>query len=136
MTKTNYDLSDPDAVFFCPSCGSGYTAKATRCVDCDETLVPRSWVEAQSHEQSREHDSDDAVQLCRIVDRIEASFLEEDLDKAGIPFMVKELGGQASLLSGAVGGTFDFFVTEHDLPRALDLVHRLEEPEPESEDEE
>lgn len=136
MPSPKYDLSDPDALFFCPTCGSGYTAKATRCVDCDELLVPRSWVESQMHEQSQQHDTGEAVRLCRVVDRFEANFLKEELDTAGIPFMVKELDVQASLLSGAVAGNFDFFVTEHDLPRALDLVHRLEVPEPESEDDE
>jgi hypothetical protein len=40
-----FDLADPDAVCFCPSCGMGYRAGFSRCADCEEILVSRSQVE-------------------------------------------------------------------------------------------
>lgn len=47
MDMTRFDLSDPDAISFCPSCGAGYTARVVQCTDCNEELVPRSRVEVE-----------------------------------------------------------------------------------------
>jgi hypothetical protein len=146
MIESKYDLSDPDAVLFCPSCGSGYTAKATRCADCDEQLVSRTWVEAQAQEEPGQETSayeasyaDDpqyeaadpgsTVHLCRIDDRLKVSFLESLLNEAEILFYTKEGHIQSGLLSRDMAGIFDFFVIERDLARALELVERLDAPE-------
>jgi hypothetical protein len=153
MPNPRYDLSDPDAVFFCPSCGSGYTAQATRCADCDEQLVSRTWVEAHPHEEQAHEgyavevplpgrlqhevaDPGSTVVLCRIDDRLKASFLESLLNEAEILFYTKEGHIQSGLLSRSMAGIFDFFVTERDLHRALELVERLNEQELPSEDDE
>jgi hypothetical protein len=40
-----FDLSDPDAAMFCPGCAAGYTARVSRCADCDRELIPRSEIE-------------------------------------------------------------------------------------------
>ena len=42
----DFDLSDPDAVGYCPACGYGYTARASRCKSCDVALISRAEAEA------------------------------------------------------------------------------------------
>jgi hypothetical protein len=144
MPDLKFDLSDPDAVFFCPECGSGYTAKATRCADCDEQLVSRNWVEAQEHEepvyeaplvemprsahpQYEGSDPGNTVHLCRIDDRVKVSLLESLLNEAEVLFYTKEGHIQSGLLSRDMAGIFDFFVMDRDLPRALELIERMEQ---------
>ena len=127
MDRIHFDLSDPDAVSFCPSCGSGYTARAARCTDCGENLISRSRAEAQMQEAVDASDIRATVPLCRLEDRLKASLLESGLEEAQVKFFVRELGVQPGLASRGLGGLFEFVVSEEDLDRAEQILSRLDE---------
>jgi hypothetical protein len=126
MSAPNFDLADPDAVSFCPTCGAGYTAKASRCRDCDEELVPRSWIEAKVLEESMKGDSGPTVPLCRVNDRLKAGILESALEEAGIEFYAKEIGVRHGLMDRGLAGRLEFYVLRNDLERAKTLLIELE----------
>ncbi len=125
MNRVDFDLSDPDAVSFCPSCGAGYTARAARCTDCDESLLPRSWAEARLREV--ESDRQATAPLCRLDDRLKAAWLESQLEEARIQFFVRELGPQQGLLASGLGGLLEFVVSQEDIERAGELLLGLDE---------
>jgi hypothetical protein len=130
MDTTRFDLSDPDAVSFCPSCGAGYTARVIRCTDCNEELVPRSRVEYEVlQKQTGQDDIGATVPLCQVENRLKAALLESGLEEAGIRFFVKELGIQPGLLNRGLAGRFEFVVAEQDLERAKAAVTGVEELE-------
>jgi hypothetical protein len=130
MDTTRFDLSDPDAVSFCPSCGAGYTARVVRCNDCDEDLVPRSRIEYELLQKETGGDDIGAtVPLCQVENRLKAGLLESALEEAGIRFFVKELGIQPGLLNRGLAGRFEFVVAEQDLDRAKATVAGIEELE-------
>jgi hypothetical protein len=81
-----FDLSDPDAVAFCPSCGSGYRAGTIRCWDCDSELVPRSSVEARANQPHLERESDEPVPLSDLTNSYRAHVLGSLLNDEGIWF--------------------------------------------------
>jgi hypothetical protein len=123
--EPDYNLSDPDAVSFCPSCGAGYTAMAVRCQDCDQELVPRSWVEFRAPAAKAPGDTGDAVHLCEILGRIKAGRLELELAEAGIRFFTRPqhlLG-----VGGGLHGAIDFFVASKDLERAKGILLTVQE---------
>lgn len=45
MCPSRFDLSDPDAFAFCPSCGTGYRAGVTHCSHCRTALTGRAEIE-------------------------------------------------------------------------------------------
>jgi hypothetical protein len=126
MSTPRFDLADPDAVSFCPTCGAGYTAKATRCRDCDEELVPRSWIEAKLFEEEMKADSGPTVSLCRVDDRLKAGLLESALEEAGIEFYSKEIGVRHGLMDRGLAGRLEYYVLGSDLERAKKLLIELE----------
>jgi hypothetical protein len=129
VQRPDFDLSDPDAVFFCPSCGAGYTATALRCSDCDQELVPRSWIEQQAQGGKGEGDDvDETTLLCRIAGPIKAGRLEAELAEAGIRFFTGT-HGVLGLGHDGMHGTIDFFVLKEDLRAAEGIVRRVEELE-------
>ena len=112
--RPDFDLSDPDAVAFCPSCGAGYTAGATECVDCQvELWSPARVKEELQHRTENELDvSGDAaatvdnttpVLLCSIYDPLEAGEVERELSEARIWVIVYRSGltKGTGVLSGA-----------------------------------
>ncbi len=109
-----FDLSDPDAVAFCPSCGSGYRAGASRCTDCDSELVPRSWAETRAGERR----VDDApVPLADIESSYRAHVLGSLLNDEGVWF------ANETSSSGAAR----FLVHPRDLDVARDVLSDLEQ---------
>ena len=122
-----YDLSDPDAVAFCPSCGAGYTARVTRCASCDVPLVPRAEAERAAREAAPEPESDagfdvneaeSSVLLCRLEDPVKGAQLAEDLDQAGVPYWRRSARWES------LGGTPPF--VEFRVPaRYLDEAQRV-----------
>lgn len=125
MDSTRFDLSDPDAVSFCPTCGAGYTARVVRCSDCDKELIPRSRVEQEALQSEDSHD--DIVPLCQLENRVQSGLLESDLEEAGIRFFVRELGFQPGLGNLGLAGRFEFLVVERDFERAKAIVASVEE---------
>jgi len=107
-----FDLSDPDAVAYCPSCGSGYRTGPVRCVDCDRQLLPRSWVEARTLGPAVEPDGVDApVLLADVENSFKAHLLGSALHDEGIWFASEP----------SAWGAVRFLV----LPRDLDLARRM-----------
>ncbi len=122
-----FDLSDPDAVAFCPSCGSGYTARATRCEPCDTALIPRAQVEAAARDAEEGEEAVTAVLLCRVDDPAKADRLAGELERAGIPFW----SGEAPLpLPGLAVPAVEFRVPADHVDEARDILRRIEEFEP------
>ncbi len=109
-----FDLSDPDAVVFCPSCGSGYRAGAARCSDCDTELMSRSWVEARASERAV---ADSPVPLADIESAYRAHVLGSLLNDEGIWFATETPGR----------GAVRFHVRARDLPRAQDVLSDLDQ---------
>lgn len=88
------DLADPDAAAFCPSCGSGYRAEISRCVDCGESLLPRSWVEARLQEESSTPEaSTSTVALDEVTNPFKADLLAATLRESGIWFLTQPVKG-------------------------------------------
>jgi hypothetical protein len=107
-----FDLSDPDAKAFCPSCGSGYRTGPVRCVDCDRELLPRAWVEARTIGPAIEPDSVDApVLLVDVENSFKAHLLGSALHDEGIWFASEP----------SAWGAVRFLV----LPRDLDLARQM-----------
>jgi hypothetical protein len=109
-----FDLSDPDAAFFCPSCGSGYRAGASRCTDCDTGLVPRSSAEARASERGVD---DSAVPLADIESSYRAHVLGSLLNDEGIWFATETPGR----------GAVRFHVRPGDLHLAQDVLSDLDQ---------
>jgi hypothetical protein len=114
----DFDLSDPDAVAFCPSCGSGYRAGATRCTDCDSELVPRSWVEARANERDLEGESDEGpVPLSEIENSYRAHVLGSLLNDERIWFATET----------SRWGAVRFLVLTRDLDAAREVLSDVEQ---------
>jgi hypothetical protein len=114
----DFDLSDPDAAAFCPSCGSAYRAGTARCTDCDCELVPRSWVEARANEPDLEHERNEApVPLADIENSYRAHVLGSLLNDEGIRF------GTETSSWGAVR----FLVFARDLDVAREVLSDLDQ---------
>lgn len=124
-----FDLSDPDAVAFCPSCASGYRATAIRCADCDRDLLPRSWVEARSKEPAMEPNSAGAtVLLADVENTFKAQLLASVLSDEGVWFASEP----------SAWGAARFLVRARDLDfarQALSDLDEIQDPPPESPDE-
>jgi hypothetical protein len=123
-----YDLSDPDAVAFCLVCGSGYTARATRCAPCDAALVPRVEIEAEAARASApdtetDDEGEETVPLCRIEDPAKASLLGAELERDGVPFWLR----LAPLDPFGLPGFTEFRVPARYLDAAQGVLQRVEE---------
>jgi hypothetical protein len=124
-SSPEFDLSDPDASVYCPSCGSGFRAGATRCADCDRDLVPRSWVEARAREPAGEHESIDApVKLADVENPFKADVLGSILNQEGIWFATQPTGWAA----------IRFVVRSRDLDAARQILSDLDHAEERAED--
>ncbi len=123
-----FDLSDPDAVAFCPSCGSGYTARATRCAPCDVDLVPRGEIEAAAArtpapDTETDADGEETVPLCRIDDPTKANLLGAELEQDGVPFWLR----LAPLDPFGLPGFTEFRVPARYIEQARSVLRRVEE---------
>ena len=82
----DFDLNDPDAAGYCPSCGSGYAARVTRCPPCGVVLVPRDHVEATTRIRQPNEEAEATVLLCELDEPVKANLLGLELDQAGVPY--------------------------------------------------
>jgi hypothetical protein len=124
-----FDLDDLDAVSYCPSCGSGYTARVTRCAPCGVVLVPRHHVEATARYRDPGGMGADEVEptvlLCELAERVKASLLELELDRAAVPFWMKTAPLDPLHVTGAPG-FFEFRVPARYLGEARRVLQRVE----------
>jgi hypothetical protein len=132
-----YDLSDPDAVAFCPSCGSGYTARVARCQPCDVALVSRAEVERGAAEPAPDEDEAEAEWapegvageaestelLCRMEDPVKWEQLADDLHEAGVPYWPRSSRWQSL---GGAPPFVEFRVPARYLDAARRVLARLE----------
>ncbi len=113
-----FDLSDPDAVAFCPSCGSGYRAGPLRCADCDRELLPRSWVEARTIGPAFEPTgADTPLLLADVENSFKAHLLGSVLHDEGIWFASEP----------SAWGAVRFLVLPRDLEPARRVLSDLDE---------
>jgi hypothetical protein len=47
MEARDFDLSDPDAAAYCPSCGAAYTSEGGTCADCGVAVIPRAQISSK-----------------------------------------------------------------------------------------
>ncbi len=107
-----FDLADPDAVAYCPSCGSGFRVGLARCVDCDQELLSRSWVEARMKApEVGPHGVDQPVVLAEVDSSFKAHMLGSAFQDEGIWFATES----------SSWGAVRFLV----LPRDLDLAQQV-----------
>jgi hypothetical protein len=109
-----FDLSDPDAVAFCPSCGSGYRAGVALCSDCDSDLRPRAWAEARASEGPVD---DSLVPLADLQDSYRAHVLGSLLNDEGVWFATE----------ASSPGVVRFHVRARDLDLARDVLSDLDQ---------
>jgi hypothetical protein len=115
-----FDLSDPDAVAYCPACGSGFRAGLLRCADCDRDLVPRSWAEARASERAVEQETVDPyarVRLADVENPFKANLLGSILNEETIWFTTEPTGWAA----------IRFVVRSRDLEAARQILSDLDE---------
>ena len=113
-----FDLSDPDAVAFCPACGSGFRAGPLRCGDCDRELVPRSFAEAPTSRAAPESTHPDhRVFLADVGNSFKANLLASVLSDEGIRFATEP----------SPWGAIRFLVLPRDLDAARNLVSDMDE---------
>jgi membrane protease YdiL (CAAX protease family) len=124
--RPTFDLSDPDAVSYCPSCGDGYRPEAIRCVDCDVELLPRSVIEGRKASDEPRRDFGVTVPFCR-ADQAEAWLLGAELEHAGIPFFTKEHAVQGMPFGGARSSVIEFFVPKEKIEEAESVLSNLED---------
>ncbi len=93
FSSPEFDLSDPDAVSFCPRCGCGYRAGPLVCVDCDAELRPRSWVETRTELESGV--SIDEVFLVDIESSFQADVLRSALRDQDVLFVIRPTASHA-----------------------------------------
>lgn len=122
------DLSDPDAVRYCPVCGAGYGTSISRCADCDVDLLTRSELEMQKPSDEPRKDIGAVVPLCN-VSHAEAWLLAAELEQAEIPFYTKEHGIQGIHFGGVKLPAVDFFIPEAKFEEAERLLSKIEESE-------
>jgi hypothetical protein len=109
-----FDLSDSDAVSFCPNCGSGYRAGPLVCVDCGTELRPRSWVE--SNRGADREPGAEPVALADIDNLFRAHVLASALRNEEIWFLTQP-----------AGGGFRFVVSSFELDRARQVLAEIDE---------
>ena len=113
-----FDLSDLDAVAYCPSCGSGYRTGPVRCADCDRELLPRSWVEARTIGPVIEPSGADApVLLADVENSFKANLLGSALSEEGVWFASEP----------SAWGAVRFSVLPRDLAFARQVLSDLDE---------
>lgn len=113
-----FDLSDPDAVAYCPSCGSGYRVGPVRCVDCDRELLPRSSVEAGAIGPAIETNGAEApVLLADVENSFKAHLLGSALSEEGVWFASEP----------SAWGAVQFSVLPRDLAFARQVLSDLDE---------
>ncbi len=115
LSDPEFDLSDPDAVAFCPRCGSGYRAGPLVCVDCQTELRPRSWVETRPEPAS--DPSVDEVVLADVENPFRADVLRSALHDQGVWFAEQPTGWSA----------LRFVVRPIDLELARELLADIDE---------
>jgi len=123
-----FDLSDPDAVAYCPSCGSGYTARARRCEPCEVALVPRAEIAAAAGPAPEPvAEASDAAEetraLWRTTDPAMAALLGLELQQAAVPYWAREAPGDF------VPSVVEIRVPERYFEEALAALRRVEERE-------
>src|SRR5437667_3165601 len=125
-----FDLSDPDAAGFCPSCGSGYTPRVTRCAQCGVALVLRGQIEAGPAEPEPPDLNDDGestIALCQFAEPAKASVLGLELEQAGVPYWTRPAPFDPVLdLAGAPKG-FEFRVPAKYIEEARSALARVDE---------
>jgi hypothetical protein len=129
----DFDLSDPDAVAYCPSCGSGYTARARRCEPCDVALVPRAAIEAASGpapgpDEEASGAAEETELLWRTSDPAAAGLLRLELEQAAVPYWVRAAPFAFISLAG-VPDVVEIRVPKRCLEEARAALHRIEERE-------
>lgn len=126
--EPDFDLSDVDAENFCPSCGAGYTARATSCPDCQTELWPRARVREELKRRTEtEFDPSDSdladpnpVLLCHMPDPVVAQWMVCELSDSGIWFYASPIEEP-----GAAPGARDLFVFPGDLERAKKILDKV-----------
>jgi hypothetical protein len=125
----DFDLNDPDAVAYCPSCGSGYTASVTRCAPCGVVVVPRYHIEATTRFRHQiETGTDEAeatLLLCELDEPVKANLLALELDRAGVPYWMRPTPLDPFFITGAPH-LFEFRVLARYLAEARQVLQRVE----------
>ncbi len=116
---------------YCPDCLMEYRDGVDICSDCGAKLVPGSLPKSVENPD----DQIDAVLLLKADSVMQAKFLADALDAAGIPYVARGLGITDSL-GGSVGGDVAFgvyssprgpeiFVNPNDLAAARELLESI-----------
>ncbi|HXV65405.1 MAG TPA: hypothetical protein VEK15_32215 [Vicinamibacteria bacterium] len=126
--RPSFDLSDPDAVAYCPACGAGYGRNADRCVECDMELLPRAEVEKRVARDQPQKELGTTISLCTLANA-EAWLLAAELKQAGIPFFTKEHGILGINFAGVKLPAVEFVVPMEKVEGARRVLSDIEERE-------
>jgi hypothetical protein len=133
MDEPRFDLSDQDAVAFCPSCGAGYLAGVTRCDDCGLQLEARSVIEARVARDRSKAEETGGMKIVYSTQRpLVAQMLTHTLQEHEIPARVEGQEANQKLAQPVT-----IWVPEEHYTEAQRIISHIEdsptEPEPESE---
>ena len=113
---------------YCPQCGAEYLETITVCYDCDEKLITQKDFEERKQAEERFHEETKTmVKVFILQDRFEADIIEKELDREGIPVLIR------SFRDTAYDGIYiprkgwgEVRVPEKDRERAQELIDNLQ----------
>jgi len=117
----HYDFTDPQAVSFCPSCGSAFRVPSGSCEECRAPLIGRGEAMAEWRRMPPPDTDERSVFLRAAPNLVEAELIRATLGDAGIGFSTEDITGVWGPLP-TPEGQIRFFVEERDLKRALDAL--------------
>jgi predicted nucleic acid-binding Zn-ribbon protein len=127
MAPPRFDLSDPDAVYFCAHCGSPYARRVEQCITCGhETFLGRDEAEQAAANDGSETNAD--VEFAELVvsqNDMEADKIRDALYEAGIRF-AETPDDTVPVLIPAAGRPTRFAVPKDELARADAVLDAIE----------
>jgi hypothetical protein len=132
MCPSRFDLSDPDAVAFCPSCGAGYLAGVTHCSQCEVELESRAAIEVQVAQDALATPTGGSTREVYSTTRpLDAQMLMHALQEKGV---AAELHGQSS--SHHLGQPVSIWVPEEQSAVAGRIISIIEASQPDAQEDE
>jgi hypothetical protein len=113
---------------YCPHCEAEYHEKIDVCADCDEELISQQEFVKRKEEEERFHEETKTlVKVFTLKDRFEADVITQQLEKEGIPFLIRSFKDTAyDGIYIPQKGWGEVSVPEKEKERAKEIIDTLE----------